>query len=231
MFTTVGSTVYFSANGGSGVRLWRTNGTDAGTVAIADAVPAREAIVCGETRRTYGEAANLALNQTLMRSINTSLIAVLPVFGLLALGVWLPGVGTLQDLALVQAVGIIAGAFSSIVLATPLLVDLTMRNPAYKQQAQRVYARRESIARKNAAQAAAQDGTGAPATHAARPDGAFPDDSTDDDALAAQLRHEKALAAAASVPARVGKAPRDRTSGRGARPSGKTGRPTGKKRR
>lgn len=201
------------------------------TIVVFDKVQENTRGILGLTRRTYGEAANLALNQTLMRSINTSLIAVLPVFGLLAIGVWLLGVGTLKDLALVQAVGIIAGAFSSIVLATPLLVDLTMRNPAYKQQAQRVYARRESIARKNAAQAAAQDGTGAPATHAARPDGAFPDDSTDDDALAAQLRHEKALAAAASVPARVGKAPRDRTSGRGARPSGKTGRPTGKKRR
>ena len=194
------------------------------TIVVFDKVQENTRGILGLTRRTYGEAANLALNQTLMRSINTSLIAVLPVIGLLVIGVWLLGVGTLKDLALVQAVGILAGAYSSIVLATPLLVDLTMRNPAYQQQAQRVYARRESIARKNAALAGAVNADGA------RPTDDVQVDSTDDDALAAQLRHEKALAAAASVPARVGKASRDRTS-RAARPSGKTGRPTGKRRR
>src|SRR3712207_7148585 len=73
----------------------------------------------GLTRRTYAEAANLAVNQTLMRSINTSLIAVLPVLGLMVIGVGLLGVGTLADLALVQIVGIIAGAASSVLLATP----------------------------------------------------------------------------------------------------------------
>jgi preprotein translocase subunit SecF len=177
----------------------------------------------GLTRRTYGEAANLALNQTLMRSINTSLIAVLPVIGLLVIGVGLLGVGTLKDLALVQAVGIIAGAFSSIALATPLLVDLTMRNPAYQQQAQRVYNRRQTLARR----AAESEAVVAPPLETVSLSTA-----TDDESLAADLRHEKALTAAASVPARVGKGPRDRTpASRRARPSGKTGRPTGKKRR
>ena len=89
----------------------------------------------GLTRRTYAEAANLALNQTLMRSINTSLIAVLPVLGLMIVGVGLLGVGTLADLALVQIVGILAGAASSILLATPILVDLKQRDPRIREQA------------------------------------------------------------------------------------------------
>jgi len=194
------------------------------TVVVFDKVRENTRGLLGLTRRTYGEAANLALNQTLMRSINTSLIAVLPVIGLLVIGVWLLGVGTLKDLALVQAVGILAGAFSSIALATPLLVDLTMRNPAYQQQAQRVYARRQAMARKAAA-GTAQVATPIEATgvhHGAAED-------TGDAALAAELRREKALSAAASVPSRVGKGPRDR--GHRPRPSGKTSRPTGKKRR
>jgi preprotein translocase subunit SecF len=192
------------------------------TIVVFDKVQENTRGILGLTRRTYGEAANLALNQTLMRSINTSLIAVLPVIGLLVIGVGLLGVGTLKDLALVQAVGIVAGAFSSIALATPLLVDLTMRNPAYKQQAQRVYSRRQTLARK-----AAETGAAVAPPIEAADSGA----STDDESVAAELRHEKALTAAASVPARVGKGPRDRTAGRRARPSGKTGRPTGKKRR
>ncbi|MCA1656055.1 MAG: protein translocase subunit SecF, partial [Pseudonocardiaceae bacterium] len=113
------------------------------TVVVFDKIKENTRGLLGLTRRTYGEAANLALNQTLMRSINTSLIAVLPVIGLLVVGVGLLGVGTLQDLALVQLTGILAGALSSIALATPLLVDLKMREPRFQQQAARVLARRE----------------------------------------------------------------------------------------
>ena len=69
---------------------------------------------------TYSEAANLAVNQTLMRSINTSVIALLPVAGLLFVGAGLLGVGTLKDLALVLFVGLAAGTYSSIFLATPI---------------------------------------------------------------------------------------------------------------
>jgi preprotein translocase subunit SecF len=70
------------------------------TVVVFDKVRENTAGLLQLTRRTYGEAANLALNQTLMRSINTSLIAVLPVAGLLIVGVGILGVGTLADLAL-----------------------------------------------------------------------------------------------------------------------------------
>lgn len=59
-----------------------------------------------------------------MRSINTTVISVLPVLALMVIAVWLLGVGTLKDLALVQLVGIVVGAYSSIFFATPLLVTL-----------------------------------------------------------------------------------------------------------
>ena len=108
------------------------------TVVVFDKVKENTRGLLGLTRRTYAEAANLALNQTLMRSINTSLIAVLPVVGLLIVGVGVLGVGTLADLALVQLVGILAGALSSLLLATPLLVDLKMRDRRFQEQAARV---------------------------------------------------------------------------------------------
>jgi preprotein translocase subunit SecF len=99
---------------------------------------------------TYGEAANLAVNQTLMRSINTSVIALLPVAGLLFVGAGLLGVGTLKDLALVLFVGLAAGTYSSIFLATPVLVSLKEREPEQQALRKRVLARRTAEARQSA---------------------------------------------------------------------------------
>src|ERR1700739_2122298 len=90
------------------------------------------------TRRTFAEQANLALNQTFMRSINTSLISVIPVLALIVVAVWLLGVGTLKDLALVMLVGIIVGTYSSIFLATPLLVTLRERTELVRTHTRRV---------------------------------------------------------------------------------------------
>src|SRR5246500_1559377 len=89
-------------------------------------------------RRTFAEQANLAINQTFMRSINTSLISVLPVLALMVVAVWLLGVGTLKDLALVQLVGIIVGTYSSIFFATPLLVSLRERTALVRTHNRRV---------------------------------------------------------------------------------------------
>ena len=94
------------------------------------------------TRRTFAEQANLAVNQTFMRSINTSLISTLPVLALMVVAVWLLGVGTLKDLALVQLVGIIVGAYSSIFFATPLLVTLRERTELVRTHTRRVVRRR-----------------------------------------------------------------------------------------
>jgi preprotein translocase subunit SecF len=195
------------------------------TVVVFDKVKENTRGLLGLTRRTYAEAANLALNQTLMRSINTSLIAVLPVIGLLVVGVGLLGVGTLQDLALVQLTGIIAGALSSIALATPILVDLKMREPKFKEQARRVQSRRDNLARKAADRAV--DATGEYTGEELPP-------ATDDESLDTELRQERAMAAASSVPARNQKAAEQRrrpTGKQGGRPAGKqASRPSGKKR-
>lgn len=105
------------------------------------------------TRRTFAEQANLAINQTFMRSINTSLISVLPVLALMVVAVWLLGVGTLKDLALVQLVGIIVGTYSSIFFATPLLVTLRERTELVRTHTRRVVKRRtlgSQVGKKNA---------------------------------------------------------------------------------
>lgn len=85
--------------------------------------------VLEQTRSTYGERANLAVNQTLVRSINTSVVALLPVAGILFVGGFLLGAGTLKDISLSLFVGIAAGALSSLFLATPLDVALREREP------------------------------------------------------------------------------------------------------
>ena len=100
------------------------------------------------TRRTFAEQANLAINQTFMRSINTSLISVLPIIALMVVAVWLLGVGTLKDLALVQLVGVIVGSYSSIFLATPLLVTLRERTEKVRTHTRRVLNRRKPAAAK-----------------------------------------------------------------------------------
>jgi len=84
------------------------------------------------THQTYAEAANLAINQTLVRSINTSIVALLPVGALLYVGVVSLGSGALKDLALALFVGMAAGAYSSIFIATPLVVQLKEREPGIK---------------------------------------------------------------------------------------------------
>src|SRR4051794_9254265 len=84
------------------------------------------------TRQTYAEAANLAINQTLVRSINTSIVALLPVGALLYVGVVSLGSGALKDLALALFVGMAAGAYSSIFIATPLVVQLKELEPGIR---------------------------------------------------------------------------------------------------
>lgn len=98
------------------------------------------------TRRTFAEQANLAINQTFMRSINTSLISVLPIISLMVVAVWLLGVGTLKDLALVQLVGVVVGSYSSLFLATPLLVSLRERTELVRTHSRRVLNRRKPAA-------------------------------------------------------------------------------------
>jgi preprotein translocase subunit SecF len=114
------------------------------TVVVYDKVEENSKGLTSLLRRTYPEAANLAINQTLMRSINTSLIALLPVAGLLTAGVVILGSGTLKDLSLIMLVGMLVGAYSSVFLAVPMAVDLKMREPTMRSHAHRVLAKRRS---------------------------------------------------------------------------------------
>lgn len=122
------------------------------------------------TRRTFAEQANLAVNQTFMRSINTSLISIMPIVALMVVAVWLLGVGTLKDLALVQLVGVIVGTYSSIFVATPLLVSLRERTALVRNHTRRVLNRRQGIAAVAESDSeSAEAGVGSAETVAAEP--------------------------------------------------------------
>ena len=94
------------------------------TVVVFDKVRELTRGVHDQRRYTYGELVNLAVNQTLVRSINTSVVALLPVGSILVIGSLLLGSGTLTDISLALFVGMLAGAYSSIFIASPLLVML-----------------------------------------------------------------------------------------------------------
>lgn len=108
------------------------------TVVVFDKIRENTAHYQSQTRSTYAELANLAVNQTFIRSINTSVVGVLPVASLLVVGAFILGAGTLRDIALTLFIGMIAGTISSVFLATPLLVDMRSREKAVRQQAAKV---------------------------------------------------------------------------------------------
>src|ERR1700748_708214 len=112
------------------------------TVVVFDKVRENTAGLLGGARTTYSQAANLALNQPLVRSINTSIIALLPVLGILIVSTSLLGANNeLEELALVLFVGMLSGTYSSIFIATPVLADLKERQPQYQALAKRVAVR------------------------------------------------------------------------------------------
>ncbi|MEN9305599.1 MAG: hypothetical protein RLY76_867 [Actinomycetota bacterium] len=112
------------------------------TVVVFDKVRENTRTITSTGKATYAEATNLAVNQTIIRSLNTSLIALLPVAAILFVGAGLLGAGTLKDLALSLFIGLIAGTYSSIFIAAPILAALREREPAIKAHNQRVLARK-----------------------------------------------------------------------------------------
>lgn len=152
------------------------------TVVVFDKVRENTAGLLGGAKMTYSQAANLAVNQTLVRSINTSVMGLLPVAAILFVGAGLLGAGTLKDLALVLFVGMLVGTYSSICIATPLLASVKEREPQFQALARRV-AVRESGARAERrlakkARAAVVTG-GAPAIGAGAVDPGDPDGVAD----------------------------------------------------
>lgn len=108
------------------------------TVVVFDKVRENTHEVTKQTRVTYAEQANLAVNQTLVRSINTSVVALLPVASILFIGAFILGAGTLRDIALALFVGMAVGTYSSIFLATPLEVSLQYQTDVIKEHDARV---------------------------------------------------------------------------------------------
>ncbi|MEU7751886.1 protein translocase subunit SecF [Micromonospora sp. NPDC049101] len=181
-------------------------------VVVFDKVQENTRGITASNTQTYGEAANLAVNQSLMRSLNTSVVALLPVGGLLFIGAGLLGAGTLKDLGLVLFVGMAVAFLTSILVATPLLALLKNYDPRIQAHNKRVLARRGALARGEV--------TGKGAVSPAQ--GQATDEQLDPDAAAL-------AGAAPKVGARpAGKRP---TGARGGRPGGGGNRPGGAKRR
>jgi preprotein translocase subunit SecF len=218
------------------------------TVVVFDKVRENTAGLLASSRSTYSQAANQALNQTLVRSINTSIIALLPVASILFVGAGFLGAGELKDLALVLFVGMLSGTYSSICIATPVLADMKEHEPQYKALAKRVQLRASGgrAAQRAAAKAAAgtkpaasrggRRAAGGPEQAdlaAAGPQDAEPDvtdQTADEDADTGAVAPGEPVAAGAGQPsARNGPRPGPRQQPR--RSSAAKRRPGGKKRR
>jgi preprotein translocase subunit SecF len=209
------------------------------TVVVFDKVRENTAGLLGTSRSSYSQAANLALNQTLVRSINTSLIALLPVAAILVTGITLLGPGELEDLALVLFVGMLSGTYSSICIATPVLAQLKEREPQYKALAKRVALR--ASGGRAAQRAKAKTAAAGPARPGGQADpggAADPGQVTDDEAAAdtggfadpgPDERVPAARAAAAAPRGGSGARPGPRQQPR--RSSAAKRRPAGKKKR
>ncbi len=150
------------------------------TVVVFDKVRENTADVLEGSTRTFAEAANLAVNQTLIRSINTSVVALLPVGAILVGGLVL-GAGTLLDLSLALFIGIAVGTYSSIFIATPLLVHLREREEPIVRQREQVLARRTGgvvAARREGRDRSADGGARSGASVLVADDGEDPDDDS-----------------------------------------------------
>ncbi|MEU8706195.1 protein translocase subunit SecF [Streptomyces sp. NPDC048565] len=118
------------------------------TVVVFDSLKEGTKGITKQTRWTYSEIANRSINGTLVRSINTTVVALLPVAGLLFIGGGVLGAGMLNDISLSLFVGLAAGAYSSIFIATPLVADLKERDPQIKALKKRILAKRAAAAAK-----------------------------------------------------------------------------------
>ncbi|MDQ4491492.1 protein translocase subunit SecF [Sinomonas sp. ASV486] len=114
------------------------------TVVVFDKIRENTKDITASSRRTFAEEVNLAVNQTLVRSINTMMVAVLPVAAILFIGAGLLGAGTLRDLSLALFVGILIGTAATLFIAAPMYAGLREREPELIKQADRVHARRSS---------------------------------------------------------------------------------------
>ena len=202
------------------------------TVIVFDRVRELTRNLSASSRTTYEQAANQALNQTVVRSLNTSLFSALPVASLLFVGAGLLGAGTLKDLALAQFVGILAGTYSSLFIATPMLVQLKQRDPAVVAMNAKVL-RAQAAGKVSRRGPARRPASGGVAVLEAEPGGGAEKamlgsggEGADEERMAGNRRPSAQVTAGAVASRRVDPARPSRGKGRG-----KGGRPSGKRRR
>jgi preprotein translocase subunit SecF len=191
------------------------------TVVVFDKVDENTKGLAASGRLTYSDTVNLSMNQVLMRSVNTSLVAIMPVFSILIIGSQLLGATTLREFGLALFVGLLTGAYSSIFVASPMLAVLKEREPRYATIRQRIESRGTAGALLSPAAAAAAAGGLRPATRA--------DDEMADEVVLAPAGAPAGRGSGGSRPGPGGRPlaqPRPRPSGR---PPAK-GRKKGKRR-
>jgi preprotein translocase subunit SecF len=124
------------------------------TVVVFDKIRENTAEDGDNSSRTFGESVNLAVNQTLVRSINTGVVAALPVAAILFIGAVVLGAGTLRDIALSLFIGILIGTYSTIFIAAPLYAQLRENEPAILKRTKRLEASRETAQKVGTSQSA-----------------------------------------------------------------------------
>jgi preprotein translocase subunit SecF len=130
------------------------------TIVVFDKVQENVKGLSAQRRMTYTDTVNLSMNQVLMRSLNTSLVAILPILSVLVVGAGILGAITLKDFGLALLIGLLTGAYSSIFIASPILAKLKEREPQYASIRQRVQSKGGSTVLTPAAAAALAGGSG-----------------------------------------------------------------------
>ncbi|MEA2717605.1 MAG: preprotein translocase subunit SecF [Actinomycetota bacterium] len=130
------------------------------TIVVFDKVEENTKGLSATGRLTYTDTVNLSMNQVLMRSLNTSLVAILPILSILLIGAGVMGATTLKDFGLALLVGLLTGAYSSIFIAAPILAKLKEREPRYVAVRQRLSAKGGGSGVLTPAAAAALAGSG-----------------------------------------------------------------------
>jgi preprotein translocase subunit SecF len=103
------------------------------TIVVFDRIQENTRGLASTNRMTYSDTVNLSINQVLARSINTSLVAILPILSILVIGAWILGATALEDFGLALFIGLTTGAYSSIFIASPLLALVKEREPRYAE--------------------------------------------------------------------------------------------------
>ncbi len=167
------------------------------TIVVFDKVQENTKGVSATGRMTYSDTVNLSMNQVLMRSVNTSIVAIMPIVSILVIGAGILGATTLNDFGLALLVGLLTGAYSSIFVASPILAILKEREPRYAGIRQRLAAKGTAGNLLTPAAAAALAGSGGGGSAGAVPRGrqnakngpraaskvVAPDDDANDDLL------------------------------------------------